>query len=128
MLVAFQKGERGAFVTRLSARYDAVPWGLCDRLFLKGQAPPPSTVVRVNERLWESFDTRGLFDDKANITPMQAIIPARYALSLLRLGEQAEHARRWDVAADAYAGSNALQPSPQARAGLERIAKVRQQF
>lgn len=120
--IELQTREDRSFFARLNARFDKVPWGVADRLFPKGQAPSPEIVVRVNERLWARFATRGLFTGRATVDPMQAFLPYRYSIALFRLGEHAEKAGRYEVAAEAYRRSDALYDRPEARAGRERSA------
>jgi hypothetical protein len=116
--------EDRLFYGKLNATFDRVPWGVTDRVFLKGQAPPPVAVARVNEALWSRYSVRGLFEGRGSIDPMQAFIPHRYAVSLFAFGQQAEKAGRYDVAMSAYDRSSQLYEIPEAKTGMERCARA----
>jgi hypothetical protein len=120
----FQNEIDRRFFARLEQRFDRVPWGAADRMYLKGHAPAPAAVVRANESLWPTFRTRGLFDGKASADPNQAFIPFRYAKSLHGLGEQAEKAGEYAVALDNYESAAKLYDFPGASAAIERCRRA----
>jgi len=104
----------------LSRDFDRVPWGLCERLYLKGTAPATSVIVRENARIWASYQTRGLYTGWAHNDPMQGHIARRYALMQVEYGRWAERARRFDLADQAYANAQRLYQIPDADQGRAR--------
>ncbi len=113
-----------SFNEQVAASFDRVPWGVGERLYSKGQAPPPGVIVAENERLWRSFVTRGLYTTWAKADPMQGHIPRRYAEASLSLGALAEEAGRYHVAKAAYERSLRLYHIPAAYAGLARCSSM----
>lgn len=95
----------------------AVPWGLCDRLFLKGHTPPPADVVAINRRMRATFQTRGLYDGSgvAFQDPMQIHIPRRYLDADAEFAAVAEQAGEYEVAIDALERARKLNDWPELR-------------
>ena len=76
-----------------------VAWGVCDRVYLKGQEPTAEQVVRENLKLRPLFRFRGIYDHTwAFADPMQRHIPRRYLDADASLAAVAEKAKRYDIA------------------------------
>lgn len=112
-----------SFNDQINRVFDRTPWGVTERLYLKGQTPPPERIVAENERLWRTFRTRGLYTGWAHADPLQEHIPLRYADAQVALGALAEKAGRYDIAEAAYRQSLRLYRIPAADQGLARCAQ-----
>lgn len=108
---------------RLPASLDRVPWGVCERLYPRGQAPGARTLAALTAPLWESYSVRGVYTGWAHNDPLQQRIPLRYALGGVAFGKVAESAGRYDLAGAAYAKASQLYKNPEAEAGLERCSR-----
>ncbi len=106
--------------TMMTRDFDRVPWGVCERLYLKGTAPSADVIVRENARIWKSYQTRGLYTGWAHNDPMQSHIARRYALMQVTYGKWAERAHRFDLADKAYADAQRLYKIPEADQGRAR--------
>jgi hypothetical protein len=91
-------GNRPSFDAQVAAVFDRVPWGVAERLYLKGAAPAPAALLARNETMWATFSLRGL-DAGPPADPMQAHIGRRYAEAGLSLAATAGRAGRPDLAA-----------------------------
>lgn len=103
--------------------FDRVPWGIAERLYLKGSAPPAPEIVAINERLWSGCRVRDLshwaFSDS-----LQGHIPAAYVFRQMELAALAEKVGRWEVALRAYQGVLQVLRSDAAEAGIARCQKA----
>ena len=118
-------GVYPSFDALLKPYFDRVPYGVGERLYLHGKTPSAATLAAANDRLWASFQTRGLYTHWADADPMQEHIGRRYTEASLALGALAERAGRYAVAQDSYERVLRLYDVPEARAGLARCQQMR---
>ena len=114
-------GRFPSFDDLLAPDFVRVPWGVGERLYLRGQAPSPAQVTAANAALWATFQTRGLYDGGAHADPLQEHIARRYAEAALAAAALAEQAGRPDLARAHYERVLKLYPNAdEARAGQSR--------
>jgi len=114
-----------AFDAQISAAgFVRVPWGMCDRLFLRGQEPSPSQLLAINLALQKQFQTRGIYDGSgmAFVDPLQVHIPRRYLDVDEGIADLAERLGRYDTALEALDRARKLNDIPELR---DKEAQVR---
>ena len=98
-----------------------VPWGICERVYLKGQEPTPEQVLAVNLRMRLTFRFRGIYDHTwAFADPLQRHIPRRYLDADENLANLAAKAGHRDVAVEAIDRALKLNDLPELRADRAR--------
>jgi hypothetical protein len=98
-----------------------VPWGICDRIYLKGQEPSSEEVIAANLKIHPNFRFRGIYDHTWGFAdPMQRHIPLRYLEADESLARVAEQVGRFDIALEALDRSLKLNDIPELRSARER--------
>ena len=108
----------------------ALPYGLGLRLFPrsvsgKDMPPPPlRDLVTTNATLWESFALDGVFVDqwRGDPDPLHYPMATQYMESIRDFGQLAESVGASDTARECYRRSSIIYPTPEASAGLKRLA------
>jgi len=117
-------GVYPSFDALLVPQFDRVPWGVCERLYLKGTTPSATVLARENADRWDALRLRGLPEtpDALPFTdPAQAHLLRRYAEASLAAGELSERVGDTVFAQKAFRRAADWYDSPEARAALSRL-------
>ncbi len=118
-------GVYPSFDALLAPQTVRVPWGVCERLYLKNAAPPAPVLARENAALWNAFVLRGLPGDPNALPimdPAQAHLLRRYAEASQGAGEWAERTGDRAFAARAFRRAADWYDLPEAHAALARLS------
>lgn len=126
-LNADEKPPKEAFDDQVvAAGMVRVPWGVCERVYLKGQEPTPEQLLAVNLEMHPAFRFRGVYEHTwAFADPLQRHIPRRYLDADENLANLAAKAGHSQLAVEYIDRALKLNDLPELRAKRARyIAEV----
>ena len=94
-----------------------IPEGVTYRVYPKSEKPTPQEVVKINEKLWKSYELRGIYT-RSFQSRFEREVPDLYAMLYLAYGDYALKSGLYKPAEYAFTQALRIDPHPKAKNGL----------